>query len=523
VASRSLCVSSILFFSSQAQPLPGGGAVGGGGGGGGSFGGYSSSSSSSHSDSGPICSRNCRSCSEAWTCDVCNSGYFRTEARQCVPCGLHCVNCNVAGPGHCDVCVVRYTAVNSQCHACAPHCWDCDEAGPGRCDECDSGYMVEQHSRECAQCAPHCKQCHNTTVSGCDACYWWYRLETDGSCVFNRLKALLIALIGLLTALAIMLCHFKREMSRRLRSRRATSIPPPSHEEYISSGLCRPLQSLMQDTSGPSVRIRDRRPTQSRDVEAAPEARRGLVRAREETDAALEPPQHRRRTSGQTGGEHAIDSTSLAHTDARLSLPSGIWRGYYTFAGARHDVCEFDLSFPDGTGQVTGSGVDDVGQYNIRGRHGGMRLAFSKTYVSGSRNIRGVVSYGNKGHTVEYRGEFAGSSLGSGFRGLWMIRSSHGDHNGQFHLWPAMPGFSDPDGNSPQDAGRGPGSTSRTFEESECVVCYDRTISTRLQPCGHVALCSICAYRLNPRKCPLCRSEISAIEAHSSSASTAGS
>lgn len=346
-------------------------------------------------------------------------------------------------------------------------------------------------------------------------------MGTDGHCVFDRVKAIFVGLFFVLILLALAAFYCMRALRRRVR--RGLSTPPPSHEEYISSGLPRPLQTLMQDMSEPSARIRDRRPVESRDAGVASEERHGSVRAREETDPALEPPRQRRRTSGQSGGEHTIDSeSSSGHAGARLLLPSGIWRGYYTLAGARHDVCEFNLTFTDETGQIVGSGVDDVGQYNISGRHGGARMAFSKTYVRGSRNNRGVVSYGNSGHTVEYRGEVAGSSLGGGFRGLWTIRSRHGDHNGQFHLWPAMLGFSDPEASSSQANG-GPGSTSQTFEESECVVCYDRAISTCLRPCGHVALCSICAARLNPRKCPLCRSTISAIEVHRRSDSIATS
>ena len=34
-------------------------------------------------------------------------------------------------------------------------------------------------------------------------------------------------------------------------------------------------------------------------------------------------------------------------------------RGYYTYGGRNHDVCEFELRFDNGT--VKGRGVDDVG------------------------------------------------------------------------------------------------------------------------------------------------------------------
>eukprot|EP00928_Gymnodinium_smaydae_P003310 TRINITY_DN11189_c0_g1_i1.p1 TRINITY_DN11189_c0_g1~~TRINITY_DN11189_c0_g1_i1.p1 ORF type:complete len:309 (-),score=42.34 TRINITY_DN11189_c0_g1_i1:188-1114(-) len=191
-------------------------------------------------------------------------------------------------------------------------------------------------------------------------------------------------------------------------------------------------------------------------------------------------------------------------------LPSGTWRGYYTFSGARHDVCEFELSF-SGDGEIIGSGTDDVGQYRIQGKHGGSRMAFSKTYAARTTNTMGVVSFGNKGHTVEYRGELAGASLGSGFRGAWCIRASLGDHDGDFHLWPAMPDWTAPE--AEEDLGDAPA----TNEDNECVVCYDRAIATRLRPCGHVALCTLCASRLNPRRCPLCRQDIASVETYAPS------
>lgn len=184
------------------------------------------------------------------------------------------------------------------------------------------------------------------------------------------------------------------------------------------------------------------------------------------------------------------------------TVPSGMWRGYYTFAGSRHDVCEFNLTFSGQ--QITGTGVDDVGKYDIIGIGSSTRIAFSKTYEARTTNVSGVRHYGNRGHTVEYRGELLGDSLGSGFRGTWSIRS-HGSSDGQFHIWPSMGGW----GDTESTMGR---STTEVFEECECVVCYDRTINTCLRPCGHVALCSVCASRLSPRKCPLCRRSISVVE-----------
>lgn len=186
-----------------------------------------------------------------------------------------------------------------------------------------------------------------------------------------------------------------------------------------------------------------------------------------------------------------------------LSFPSGQWRGYYTFSGCKHDVCEFILKF-DPSGAVEGSGTDDVGQYKITGRFGldSRRVAFTKQYIRGTRNAAGQHKGLNKGHQVEYRGELAGSALGAGVRGKWTIRHFIGDYDGVFHLWPAMEGWTDTTGPSSAEF-------FEAAEGTECVVCYDRQINTCLLPCGHVALCSVCAQKVKSKGCPICRSEIS--------------
>ena len=190
-------------------------------------------------------------------------------------------------------------------------------------------------------------------------------------------------------------------------------------------------------------------------------------------------------------------------------FPSGSWRGYYTFGRAQHGVCAFELSFLGG-GEVRGAGVDDVGAYAIRGAHEGGRVAFTKQYERGSLNDVGTHCDGNLGHAVEYRGSPARldgdgrAALGGGLRGTWSIRDAEGNHDGNWHLWPAM---------ASQQWGHASAAAAGTGDD-ECCVCYDARIDCRLEPCGHVALCEGCATRLvAPRRCPLCRADIRQIVA----------
>lgn len=45
----------------------------------------------------------------------------------------------------------------------------------------------------------------------------------------------------------------------------------------------------------------------------------------------------------------------------------------------------------------------------------------------------------------------------------------------------------------------------------ECVVCMDTKPNVVIVPCGHLCCCENCSLQLDPRKCPICRGEISSI------------
>jgi len=48
-------------------------------------------------------------------------------------------------------------------------------------------------------------------------------------------------------------------------------------------------------------------------------------------------------------------------------------------------------------------------------------------------------------------------------------------------------------------------------EPNVCVVCMESTVQTRLNPCGHVAMCTVCTVQVmesRQDKCPVCRSPI---------------
>jgi hypothetical protein len=270
---------------------------------------------------------------------------------------------------------------------------------------------------------------------------------------------------------------------------------------------------------------------------------------------------------GDHGDEDGVEGSinnggaMVAVVPSRQALyPSGLWRGYYLQGSSEHGVAEFTLNFTTDSiadhdrngyhasggngrirggsggdmGEVSGEGVDGVGSYTIFGRvsQSNGRVSFTKQYRRGSANAQGIVlnNGSNMGHAVEYRGGPAAltssgrASLGSGLRGEWSLHAG-GRDSGRWHLWPIMDewnaddeeGDSETEGSQAGDGGkRGSGGGSGGSgggqpEEGECCVCFDKAINTRLEPCGHVALCSVCANRLNPRLCPLCRAPIAMV------------
>ena len=100
-------------------------------------------------------------------------------------------------------------------------------------------------------------------------------------------------------------------------------------------------------------------------------------------------------------------------------FPSGPWTGFYNyFPGDRHRM-ELELRFAKGS--MSGSGIDDVGRFLIKGRYDATsrECYWTKTYVGA--------------HDVFYRG----FREGKGIWGTWEITmQSHGG----FHIWPLRAG-----------------------------------------------------------------------------------
>lgn len=231
---------------------------------------------------------------------------------------------------------------------------------------------------------------------------------------------------------------------------------------------------------------------------------------------------HRQQRYAAPEARAFLGSAATPEQSSAGVLPSGLWRGYYHQFGAAHNMADFNLNIDAQSLRVTGGGVDEVGRYDLSGGicQGGSHIAFTKQYRLNSPAQNGCVNPTmNKGHRVEYRGMRAGQNLGQGLRGQWYISNSSSGYSGTgtFHLWPAMDGWRVVQPSSPPLEG---GATSTqalrgvvftVTDDNLCCVCLERAVNTCLMPCGHAAVCGLCACRLQPRTCPICRSRIDVV------------
>ncbi len=103
-------------------------------------------------------------------------------------------------------------------------------------------------------------------------------------------------------------------------------------------------------------------------------------------------------------------------------FPSGPWVGFYKYSRSneKHRM-DLDLSFANGN--MTGTGIDDVGRFLIKGRYdaSNKECYWTKIYLGA--------------HDVFYRG----FREGKGIWGVWEL----GTARGGFHIWPRQFGEGD--------------------------------------------------------------------------------
>jgi len=137
------------------------------------------------------------------------------------------------------------------------------------------------------------------------------------------------------------------------------------------------------------------------------------------------------------------------------STPAGAYVGIYWQYGSTHPIPAQQLACvaSSGTsGTAEGHGVDDVGQFNVRGAYNHIKLALTKQYVPGTGNPQE-----NLGHAVQLRltcCELAaalpsravelqqwGAPPGTvGFFGTWHVRTDNYSGDAEMCLWlPPVP------------------------------------------------------------------------------------
>jgi hypothetical protein len=96
--------------------------------------------------------------------------------------------------------------------------------------------------------------------------------------------------------------------------------------------------------------------------------------------------------------------------------PSGAWSGYYAYLNVQQlHRMKLQLMFSQ-EGAIDGDGIDDIGQFTIRGRFDIAKLQaqWTKTYLGR--------------HSVEYDGVYDGRNI----LGTWSLPGG----TGSFRIWP---------------------------------------------------------------------------------------
>eukprot|EP00435_Cladocopium_sp_Y103_P047974 s441_g14.t1 len=358
------------------------------------------------------CAANCKSCDSAGagSCDKkgCKA-YFTNVNGSCKACSSFCNCCDSAGPGDCDDgrCFIRYgkNRTGTGCGPCTPHCNGCNISGAANCDagKCDPAYTNDGHN--CTSCGSFCTSCNLAGPGLCDVCDRTYFADHDKTC-----KACAKNCNSCTDASdqGCVSCTGGYEFNKKHEC-----VYIVDYSWMIPAGFAAVF--LVGFLTWVICHLRSAHSDSAR-----------------EGDGLLRQQQMSVRPSSRSAPAPSLPLEPI------WSVPSGAWRGYYTYAGRNHDVCEFQLQFVNGN--VQGRGVDDVGGYTINGRFDGRShsIRFIKQYQRGTRNQSGFVSEDNEGHAVAYSGRLVGQNLGAGFRGSWSIRNFGTNSDGIFHLWPAM-------------------------------------------------------------------------------------
>ncbi len=102
---------------------------------------------------------------------------------------------------------------------------------------------------------------------------------------------------------------------------------------------------------------------------------------------------------------------------AEADFPSGPWTGFYQYQDGQRGHQDLLLQFANG--RMTGTGVDEVGNFFVEG-----------TYDASSKEARWLKTF-PMGHSVAYQGYREGPVAE-----LWGTWSTSPEWTGGFHIWP---------------------------------------------------------------------------------------
>jgi len=124
-----------------------------------------------------LCISNCLTCSNAYSCSLCDSGYYLTTLTTCSPCSVNnCASC--LSDGTCSLCASGYhgTDCSSKCAA------NCDICDSNACYQCSQGYTI--NAGGCKAIDMLCAT--GPSYSSCFQCLTGVAFSSAGACLPYR-------------------------------------------------------------------------------------------------------------------------------------------------------------------------------------------------------------------------------------------------------------------------------------------------------------------------------------------------
>lgn len=127
-----------------------------------------------------MCKANCKTCTDASNCNVCQDGYFKSGSGDCVACATNCKYCTSATV--CTECYPEFFVKNNVCNRCKDEGWIVSGLNCVKSCQNDNAECVSCDGANCIKCKPNffINTLDKTKCISCTEIYHWR--DPEGLC-----------------------------------------------------------------------------------------------------------------------------------------------------------------------------------------------------------------------------------------------------------------------------------------------------------------------------------------------------